>query len=173
MSHGVAYSREEDGEEGTCCTDYPHFSCAQACVRAAQHGAKNHHRRDRETRPPELKCHAAKSKGQVRLERVAPYQSAVVFAVLVGQVGNGGRDAGAEEQLPLVQVALVDFVQQLVVSAEGALSLLGHEKQRGVWSCCVLFLPPLVEAVTYSGIFSARCSICSIKDWKRWRGSFF
>lgn len=56
-------------------------------------------------------------KGQVRLELVTPYQSAVVFAVLVGQVGNGGRDAGAEQQLPLVQVALVDFVQELVVSA--------------------------------------------------------
>lgn len=110
---------EEEGEEGTCRTDYPHFSCAQACVRAARHG-KIHGpppRRDPETHPAVLKCHGANSKGQVCLEPVAPYQSAVVFAVLVGQVGNGGRDAGAEEQLPLVQVALVDFVEELVVSA--------------------------------------------------------
>lgn len=69
------------------------------------------------SRPIQLKCHSANSKGQCRLEPVAPYQSAVVFAVLVGQVGNGGRDAGAEELLPLVQVALVDFVEELLVSA--------------------------------------------------------
>lgn len=74
-------------------------------------------RRDPETHPAVLKCHGANSKGQVCLEPVAPYQRAVVFAVLVGQVGNGRRDAGAEEQLPLVQVALVDFVEELVVSA--------------------------------------------------------
>lgn len=39
-----------------------------------------------------------------------PYQSTVVFAVLVGQVSNGGCDAGTEEQLSLVKVALMDLV---------------------------------------------------------------
>lgn len=46
-----------------------------------------------------------------------PYQSAVVFAVLVGQVSNGGCNARAEELLPLVKVALMDFFQELMVSA--------------------------------------------------------
>lgn len=73
-------------------------------------------RRERETHPAVLKCHGANCKGQFSLEPVAPYQSTVVFAVLVGQVGNGGCDAGAEKLLPLVQVALVDFVKELVVS---------------------------------------------------------
>lgn len=45
-----------------------------------------------------------------------PYQSAVVFAVLVGQVCNGGRNAGTEELLSLVKVALMDFIQELMVS---------------------------------------------------------
>lgn len=41
----------------------------------------------------------------------------MVFAVLGGQVGDGGGDAGAEQLLPLVQVALVDLVEELMVSA--------------------------------------------------------
>lgn len=89
-------------------------------------------RRDFETHPAVLKCHGAKSKGQFRLEPVAPYQSAVVFAVLVGQVGNGGRDAGAEELLPLVQVALVDFVEELVVSAHNNRGSSGLTGARGL-----------------------------------------
>lgn len=98
---------EEEGEKevgGTCCTDYPHFSCAQVCIRAAHHRETHGPppQRDRKTHPAVLKCHSANTKGQARLEPVVPYQSAVVFAVLVGQVGNGGRDAGAEEQFPLV-----------------------------------------------------------------------
>lgn len=57
-----------------------------------------------------LKCHLTKSKGQLRFEAVVPYQSAVVFAVLVGQVCNGGCNAGSEELLPLVKVALMDLI---------------------------------------------------------------
>lgn len=57
-----------------------------------------------------LKCHLTKSKGQFRFEPAVPYQSAVVFAVLVGQVCNGGCNAGTEELLPLVKVALMDFI---------------------------------------------------------------
>lgn len=41
----------------------------------------------------------------------------MVFAVLVGEVSDGGCDAGTEEMLPLLKVALVDIVQELVVSA--------------------------------------------------------
>ena len=41
---------------------------------------------------------------------VVSYQSAVVFAVLVGQVSNGGRNARPEELLPLVKIALMDFI---------------------------------------------------------------
>lgn len=56
-------------------------------------------------------------KGQFRFELVMPYQGAVVFAVLVGQVGNGGCNAGAEELLSLVKVALMDFIEELMISA--------------------------------------------------------
>lgn len=56
-------------------------------------------------------------KGASALRAAVPYQGAVVFAVLVGQVCNGGWNAGTEELLPLVQVALMDFVQELMVSA--------------------------------------------------------
>lgn len=41
----------------------------------------------------------------------------MVFAVLVGQVGNGGCNAGAEELLSLVKVALMDFIEELMISA--------------------------------------------------------
>lgn len=44
------------------------------------------------------------------------YQSTVVFAVLVGEVSNGGCDAGTQEMLSLLKVALVDIIQELVVS---------------------------------------------------------
>lgn len=57
-----------------------------------------------------LKCHLTKSKWQFRFEPAVPYQSAVVFDVLVGQVCNGGCNAGTEELLPLVKVALMDFI---------------------------------------------------------------
>lgn len=60
--------------------------------------------------PCKLKCHLTTSKGQFCFEQVMPYQSTVVFAVLVGQLSNGGCDAGTEELLSLVQVALVDFI---------------------------------------------------------------
>lgn len=50
------------------------------------------------------------SKGQLGFELVMPYQSTVVFAVLVGQLCNGGGDTGTEELLSLVEVALMDFV---------------------------------------------------------------
>lgn len=65
----------------------------------------------------ELKCHLTKFKGQLGFEPLVPYQSAVVFAVLVGQVCNGGCNAGTEELLPLVKVALMDFIEELMVSA--------------------------------------------------------
>lgn len=41
----------------------------------------------------------------------------MVFAVLVGQVCNGGCNAGTEELLPLVKVTLMDFIEELMVSA--------------------------------------------------------
>ncbi len=41
----------------------------------------------------------------------------MVFAILVGQVHNGGCDAGAEELLSLVKVALMDFIEELMISA--------------------------------------------------------
>lgn len=56
-------------------------------------------------------------KGSSAPNKPAPYQSTVVFAVLFGQVSNGGCDAGTEEQLSLVKVALMDIIQQLMVSA--------------------------------------------------------
>lgn len=65
----------------------------------------------------ELKCHLPKFKGQLGFEPLGPYQGAVVLAVLVGQVCNGGCNAGTEELLPLVKVALMDFIEELVVSA--------------------------------------------------------
>ena len=48
------------------------------------------------------------------------HQGAVVLAVLARQVGDGGGDAGAEKPLPLVQVALEDRLQEVVVSEGGA-----------------------------------------------------
>lgn len=45
------------------------------------------------------------------------YQSTVVFAVLVGQVGNGGCNAGAEKLFSLVKIALVDFIKKLMISS--------------------------------------------------------
>lgn len=65
----------------------------------------------------ELKCHLPKFKGQLGFEPLGPYQGAVVLAVLVGQVCNGGCNAGTEELLPLVEVALMDFIEELAVSA--------------------------------------------------------
>lgn len=65
----------------------------------------------------ELKCHLTKFKGQLGFEPLVPYQGAVVFAVLVGQVCNGGCNAGTEELFPLVKVALMDFIEELMVSA--------------------------------------------------------
>lgn len=56
-------------------------------------------------------------KGNSCFEPVVPHQSTVVFAVLIGQVSDGGCDAGAQELLSLVQVALVDLVQKLLVPA--------------------------------------------------------
>lgn len=56
-----------------------------------------------------LKCQLI-SKGQVCFKQGVPYQSTVVFDVLVGQVSNGGCNAGTEEQLSLVKVALMDFI---------------------------------------------------------------
>lgn len=58
-----------------------------------------------------------KFKGQLGFEPLLPYQGAVVFAVLVGQVCNGGCNAGTEELFPLVKVALMDFIEELMVSA--------------------------------------------------------
>lgn len=55
-------------------------------------------------------------KGLLGFEPLVPYQSTVVFAILVGQVCNGGCNAGTEELLPLVKVTLMDFIQELVVS---------------------------------------------------------
>lgn len=49
-------------------------------------------------------------KGSSCFELAMHYQSTVVFAVLVGQVSNGGCNAGTEELLSLVKVALVDFI---------------------------------------------------------------
>lgn len=49
-------------------------------------------------------------KGSCSFELVMPYQGAVVFAVLVGQVSNGGCNAGTEELLSLVKIALMDFI---------------------------------------------------------------
>lgn len=63
------------------------------------------------------KCHLPISKRQFCFELVLPYQGAVVFAVLVGQVGNGGCNAGAEELLSLVKVALMNFIEELMISA--------------------------------------------------------
>lgn len=65
----------------------------------------------------ELKCHLTKFKGQLGFEPLVPYQGAVVFAVLVGQVCNGGCNARTEELFPLVKVALMDFIEELMVSA--------------------------------------------------------
>lgn len=65
----------------------------------------------------ELKCHLTKFKGQLGFEPLVPYQGAVVFAVLVGQVCNGGCNAGTEELFPLVKVALMDFIEEPMVSA--------------------------------------------------------
>lgn len=65
----------------------------------------------------ELKCHLTKFKGQPGFEPLVPYQGAVVFAVLVGQVCNGGCNAGTEKLLSLVKVALMDFIEELMVSA--------------------------------------------------------
>lgn len=65
----------------------------------------------------ELKCHLTKFKGQLGFEPLMSYQGTVVFAVLVGQVCNGGCNAGTEELFPLVKVALVDFIEELMVSA--------------------------------------------------------
>lgn len=56
------------------------------------------------------KGHLTIFKGQFCFELAVPYQSAVVFAVLVGQVCNGGCNAGTEELLSLVVVALMDFI---------------------------------------------------------------
>lgn len=75
----------------------------------------------------------------------------MVFAVLVGQVGNGGHDAGAEELLPLVQVALVDFFEELLVSAHinrGSPRLTGARRlSKEIYntgrSFCVLFFGSL------------------------------
>ncbi len=78
---------------------YAHLSCARLCVctklcrKFSQRGNA-------------VQVLPAKSEGQP----VMPYQSAVVFAVLVGQVSNGGCNAGIEELLPLVKVALMDFI---------------------------------------------------------------
>lgn len=65
----------------------------------------------------ELKCHLTKFKGKLGFEPLVSYQGAVVFAVLVGQVCNGGCNAGAEELFPLVKVALMDFIEEPMVSA--------------------------------------------------------
>lgn len=49
-----------------------------------------------------FKCHLLYLKGSSHFELVMPYQSTVVFAVLVGQVSNGGCDAGTQELFSLV-----------------------------------------------------------------------
>lgn len=97
-----------------------------------------------------------------------PHQGAVVFAVLLGQICDGGSNARSEELLSLVQVTLVDFIQKVMVSA--------GEKQRihseygtesTVWGNVHLNMES-----THSGILAARCSICSISDWKKNKGHF-
>lgn len=114
------------GEEA-CCTqrpDYTHLSCAQ--VRVCTKHDRKYPRGGRACASRQLKCHPNKSKGRFTpWERTVPYQGAVVFAVLVGQVCNGGWNAGTEELLPLVQVALMDFVKELMVSGH-----VRHEEAR-------------------------------------------
>lgn len=103
-----------------CCTHsrgYTHLSCAQLCV-CTKHSRKISQRGPTLCILCELKCHlTAAKKGSSALNPVMPHQSAVVFAVLVGQVSNGGCNARTEELLPLVKVALMDFFQELMVSA--------------------------------------------------------
>lgn len=46
------------------------------------------------------------------------HQSTVVFVVLAGQVSDGGGDTWTQQEFSLVQVTLVDFIQQLMVSGQ-------------------------------------------------------
>lgn len=113
-----------------------------------------------------------KSEGQFCFEPVTPYQSTVVFAVLVGQVSNGGCNAGIEELLPLVKVALMDFIEELMVSAHIDIrrDKLTEARNRRKKKMNGKAKPASLlwrNANTHSGIFSARCSICSISDWKK------
>lgn len=93
-----------------------------------------------------------------------PYQSAVVFAVLVGQVCNGGRNAGTEELLSLVKVALMDFIQELMVSVninikEGWLHLAVEKNKTG-----------MLKLLIYSGemliltLESSRLAVLSVQS---------
>lgn len=116
----------------------------------------------------ELKCHLTKFKGLLGFEPLVPYQSTVVFAILVGQVCNGGCNAGTEELLPLVKVTLMDFIEELVVSVN---INNGYEFISAGENCTTTNLKAVslfwINTRTYSGIFAARCSICSINDWKQ------
>lgn len=119
-----------------------------------------------------LKCHLSNSKGQFRLELVVPYQSAVVFTVLVGQVCNGGRNAGAEELLPLVKVALMDFIKELMVSAHinrgsseliQARGLSRKDLQRRDYSCYFLF-SGCMHRLTLESSLPAALSVQSVTE---------
>lgn len=85
-------------------SDYTHLSCAQLCV-----CTKHYRKYPRGTRLCILQAQMSPYK-IFHFEQAVPYQSAVVFDVLVCQVCNGGCNAGAEELLPLVKVALMDFI---------------------------------------------------------------
>ena len=100
-----------------------------------------------------------------------PYQSTVVSAVLVGQVSNGGCDAGTEQLLSLVKIALVDFIEKLIVSAHitrqtSQFRTLGKTHlQGGSNGAVALFRKKTIVLTLESSPLAAR-SVQSVTGWK-------